>query len=202
MLLALLGGLVWHFLPMAMWQFVIEPQLRAAPEARRLRVELRNDLPPPPEGWTRHTVGNLQFSVPPGFDPPERCTATAMCRLSVGDRHVQIFPTDHLEAYADMVNLRAPDERDLSFRRSAIDNWATIRALRDRVTTSRSKLDSFRFESAGAIGVVAASQRDENTRWVVAAYSPDLGGSRGVGISGFEDADALALLGSLAVTAP
>ena len=85
-----------------------------------------------------------------------------MCRVSVGDRHLQIFGRDHLEPYEDMVNLRAPDERDLSAGRLALANWATMRALRDRVITSRSKLESFRFETEGAVGVVAETRRGES----------------------------------------
>ena len=96
-----------------------------------------------------------------------------------------------------MVNLRAPDRDDLSLFRWPSDNWETIQALRTRVTTTRSKLDSWRYESDRTRGIVATTERSGVKRQVVAAYSRTGEGARVVGLAGVSEPTMLAILASI-----
>ena len=91
----------------------------------------------------------------------------------------------------------APDRRDFSWLRSSQFNWRVIDALRVRVTTSRSKLDSWRFEARDTHGVVARTSRGEATNYVVAAYALDGSGARELGVSGLGQAELERLLSTI-----
>jgi hypothetical protein len=199
---AVVAAIGWQLLPLAVWQLRVGPQLRDLPDAPRLRVETLEAFEAPPADWSLQQLGDLRIAMPPGFALPEDCAPDAACRISVAGRHLQIFDSSHLEPYRDMINLRAPDERDLSVWRLPTANWNSILALRDRVTTSRSKLDSFRFRNKGSMGVVAQTSRNGVDHWIVAAYALGERSSRGLAFSGFTRADSLVMLGSLDFACP
>jgi len=197
-LVVAVGLLTWHVMPVAVWHLMLSEELRAAENASKLRVETRREFPAPPPDWQRLQVGALSFRLPPVRHIPPECTVGIdNCFLEVEGGTVNVFVEGHLEPYGEMVNFRAPDERDLSLLRSARDNWSTIGALRVRVLTSRGSLDSSRFESATAKGVVARTARAGVERYVVAAYSLDESLSRGIGVSGLSPESFHQLLGSL-----
>lgn len=164
-----------------------------------MRVETIR-IEPVPHEWQRLQLGNVSLLVPADLRIPEECeTGLENCHVTGHARTLNLFAQGHLESYADVVNLRAPDERDLSIWRTSTANWGTIRALRDRVETSRSKVDSFRFETQGVKGVAVESIRNGVRRIVAAAYRQDETGSRGLAFSGFSRDDALGMLGSVEI---
>jgi hypothetical protein len=185
-------------MPVAVWHLYVAPGLRSEENAERLRVETVREFPAPPADWQRHRLGNLSMMSPPmEVIPPECSSGKEICFLEFEGGTISLFQEGYLEPYREMVNFRAPDERDLSALRSPGDNWATIQALRVRVLTSRGRLDSSRFQSGTTKGVVARTTREGVERYVVAAYSLDETRSRGVGVSGFSEEALQQLLGGL-----
>jgi hypothetical protein len=202
LLASVLGfALLWHVLPLLAWSLGFQARLASQPNGHRLRVERRSDLAVPDSGWTRHAFAGAEVYAPAGGSLEKPCRETVeLCMRSVENGKLSISRQAPPESLAEMVNLRAPDERDLSITRSSSANWATIRALRDRVTTARATLDSWRYTAPGSIGVVAESELAGRTRYVVIAYPRDAPGSghaRMIGISGVDRAAALRIIGSI-----
>jgi hypothetical protein len=197
-LVALVAAPGWYLLPVAVWHLYLAQGLRSAENAERLRVETVREFPAPPADWQRLRLGNLSMMSPPiEVIPPECGSGKDICFLEFEAGTISLFQEGYLEPYREMINFRAPDERDLSVLRSPGENWATIQALRVRVLTSRSRLDSSRFESGTTKGVVAHTTRDGVERYVVAAYSLDEALSRGVGVSGLSEEAFHQVLGGL-----
>lgn len=202
-LVVLLAAAGWHLLPLAAWQLQVAPGLREHPQAANLRVEMVRGIEASPADWQKLQLGNVSFRVPGDIERPEGCTSgEANCFVSGDARTLNVFAQDHLESYEEIINLRAPDERDLSMWRPSTANWGTIRALRDRVETSRSKLDAFRFETAYVKGVAVETVRKGVLRIVAAAYRKDEANSRGLAFSGFSREEALSMLGSIEIALP
>lgn len=197
-----LSALVWHVLPVVVWHLRVARELEGGVHADAVRVETLRSFPSAPGAWQRVEVGNVVFDAPLAEPAPEACAADrGHCFLQLEGGTLNVFMRGHLEPYEQMVNFRAPDERDLSMFRSAVANWETIDALRLRALTSRGGLESFRFESDGAKGVVATTVRDGNRRFLVAAYSLDGRQARGIGVAGLPAEALHAILGSVEFTA-
>jgi hypothetical protein len=191
-------AVIWQLLPLAVWWLKIGPDLEGEPNAARLEVPVIREFPAPPSSWTRLEVGNIAFVAPLLERSTRPCqSGTALCFLQLEEGTLSIFPSNYLESYQQLVNLRAPDRRDLSIFRSARENWRTIEALRIRVLSSRASLDSFRFSSPGVKGVVARTERDGRQRFVVAAYDHEERSSRGLGVAAVSEPVFVQILGSL-----
>jgi hypothetical protein len=191
-------GLIWHLLPLGVWMFVIEPDLRAEPGAHRLDVPVVESLPEVPAAWSEVVYEGLRLRAPLA-DSGALCPPSEVaCFLLLQDSaSLSVHPLPPGESYRQMVNLRAPDRDDLSLFRWPSDNWATIQALRTRVTTSRSKLDSWRYEADHTLGVVASSERSGIERQVVAVYDRRGERARVVGLAGVSEPTMLAILASI-----
>ncbi len=193
-----LSAVVWHLLPLAVWVLRVAPEVTDGVHAQAVRVETVHEFPAPPADWARVEVGDLVFHAPLAEPVPETCaTGVGHCFLQLEGGTLNVSAEGHLEPYDEIVNFRAPDERDLSLFRSAVANWDTIDALRVRALTSRGALESFRFESDAAKGVVATTVREGNRRFVVAAYSLDESQARGIGVAGLPVETLYAILGSV-----
>ncbi|MGH0035804.1 MAG: hypothetical protein ACQGVK_12330 [Myxococcota bacterium] len=197
-------ALVAHASPLLAWHLGLANALRREPAAHRLRSPTVSEFPSVPDGWEAWSVGALRFALPDGGRRERGCEdAAASCFIVIpadGARDrasLSVFPDGHEEPYDEMRDFRAPDERDLSLWRSARANWRTVGALRTFVLTSRSRLDSSRFESDGARGVFVHSVREGRSRWVVSAYDRAGDTARGLTVAGLSEDDFRALLGSL-----
>lgn len=183
--IASLGGFaaLWHVLPLLVWHLHLRPELAAQANGHRLRVPHRTDFELPERRASQHAYAGVEVSAVFIGDVLAPCgDDTAVCRWPIDGGILSISRTPPGESHGQMVNLRAPDERDLSFIRSAAANWATMRALRERVTTSRADLDSWRYSTPGSRGIVAVTKREGNTRYVIAAYPHDDGRPRMIGV--------------------
>lgn len=195
---------VAHASPLIAWHLGVARSLRSAPDAHRLRSPSLETFPEVPSDWEGWTVGDLRFALPAGARQARGCeTPDSACFIRIpGDGQraaasLSVFPLGHEEPYQEMLDFRAPDERDLSLWRSAAANWATVGALQTFVLTSRAKLDSSRFRSEGARGVFVHTIREGRSRWVVSAYEPDGERTRGITVAGLPETAFRALLGSL-----
>jgi hypothetical protein len=188
---------LWHGLPHWTWALYLEPRLEAMPGAPRLEVPRVALGPDSAAGGTAIRHAGLRFELPgrasKGTPLPSCPPHEPICQLELANGRVVVHSIPPREDFWEMVWLRAPDRGDLSVLRGASFNWNTIDALRTRVATSRSTLDSWRFESAHARGVVARTQRDAIANYVVAAYARDGDGARMLGVSGLprDELDAL-----------
>jgi len=190
--------LVAHLSPLVAWHFGLARYLAARPAAHRLRSPVADAFPEVPGTWQARRLGDLRVALPPDAVGERGCDDSGqVCFLQWSDASLSVLPEGQIEPYAEMLDFRAPDERDLSPWRSAWANWETVGALWTFVTTSRAKLDSYRFAHAGAKGVVVRSLREGRSRWVVAAYAPDESAARGLAVAGFGEPDFQALLGSV-----
>ncbi len=195
--------LLAHLSPLIAWHVGLARPLREAPSAHRLRSAVVDRFPDVPPDWEPWRVGPLAFDLPPDGRRSRGCEGDAAgCFIELPVGSLSVMPAGHQESYEEMLDFRAPDERDLSVWRSARANWATIRALQIFVQTSRSQLESRRFHSAGAKGVFVRTVREGKTRWVVAAYAPDESASRGLAVAGIAPDAFRALLGSLDLRPP
>jgi hypothetical protein len=197
-------ALVAHAAPLLTWHLGLARSLRDEPAGHRLRSPSLEAFPDVPADWEPWQVGALRFALPPGGRRSRGCALAADgCFIQIsgsGSREsasLSVFPAGHQEPYQEMLDFRAPDERDLSLWRSAWSNWDTVGALRTFVLTPRSRLESSRFLSGGAKGVFVHTVRDGHSRWVVAAYEPEGPAARGITVAGLAESDFLALLGSL-----
>jgi hypothetical protein len=191
-------GLLWHALPLLAWHVWMQPRLAALPNAHRLRVVEHTEFAPPDPDWTTQRFADVLLVAPFVADDAGGCgDADGLCTRAIPDGSLSITRNLPAESHAEMVDLRAPDERDVSIWRSAAANWATIRALRDRVTTSRSKLESWRYVAPGSRGVVAETPGSGRTRYVVVAYPRGAGAARMVGIVGATPEVVLRIVGSI-----
>ena len=191
-------ALLWHVLPVLVWHAHVRPVLASAPNAHRLRVPHSADFERPAPGWTRHDFAGVELFAPLEGAGDTGCgDVPDLCQRAIPGGKLSIARRPPGESHAEMVNLRAPDERDLSIMRSAAANWATIRALRDRVTTSRARLESWRYSAHGSRGVVAETDRSGRIRYVVVAYPHGEGEPRMIGIVGGEREIVLRIIGSI-----
>lgn len=197
-------AVVAHFAPLLVWYGGLADSLRREPAAHRLRSRSLEAFPPAPADWQPWQKGVLRFALPGGAREVRGCDGSgAACyivlpaRSERAEASVSVLPPGHEEPYEEMLDFRAPDERDLSPWRSAVANWATIGALRTFVLTSRSAIDSSRFAHERARGVFVHSEREGRSRWVVAAYAPEGDAARGLAVAGLDEDEFHALLGSL-----
>jgi hypothetical protein len=191
-------ALVAQLSPLLAWHAGVARLLSEKTAAHRLRSPIANVFPAVPAAWQLQQVGELTLALPPGGRLARGCAIPAEgCFIEWEEASLSVLPSGEIEPYEEMLDFRAPDERDLSIWRSARANWETVGALWTFVTTSRSKLDSYRFAQARAKGVVVHSMRDGRSRWVVSAYAPDESAARGFAAAGFSDEEFQTLLGGV-----
>ena len=176
---------VWHALPHATWALHLEPELEAQPSAHALDVSFVDVMGDPPAGFAAVHHRGIALRAPLGeFSKTPCANAPPMCQLELTSGRLVIHPEPPPESFWEMVWLRAPDRTDLSWLRGASFNWRAIAALRERVTTPRSKLHSWRFQARDTHGIVAQTQRGETANYVVAAYARDGSDSRILAVTG------------------
>jgi len=194
---------VWHGLPVVVWEVSLRPALEMEPQAARLDVATVRAFPEVPPDWTALAFGEVELRAPLAAASSETCPrAGSHCFLPVEGGTLSITGAGTLESYRTLVDLRAPDQDDLSWWRPSWKNWQTIRALHLRVQTSRSSLDSFRFEHAFAKGVVAHTLRDGRHRFIASTYSPSESANHALGMAGVDHETFMQVLGTLRFRSP
>ena len=189
---------LWHTLPHLVWSLYLEPQFATLPAAHRLDVPFVAMTEETPSGFAAVSHAGVALKVPSSGAAPLSCDQpTTACQLELENGRVVIHSQPPPEDFWEMVWLRAPDRRDLSLLRGADFNWLVIDALRTRVETSRSKLESWRFESQHTRGVVALTQRGPTANYIVAAYARKGAGARILGVSNLSQTELLQILGTI-----
>lgn len=198
-LLALgLATAIWHLLPLVVWAARVEPELSRGPNASCLDVPTIEASAAVPEGWSELVHEGVAIRVPLLDSKQLSCDeGLGVCRRKLVGGNVGIHSQAPRESFEQMIDFRAPDQDDLSMFRSASANWRTIDALRTRVTTSRGKLDTWRYVSPTSKGIVAQTERSGYPRYVIAAYSPDGSKATMIGVSGLGREAVVQMFGSL-----
>ena len=189
---------VWHALPHLTWALHLEHELEGQPAAHALDVPFVEARGEPPPGFAAVSHRGVALRAPLRASSEAACAdGPPLCQLDLVGGRLVIHSEPPPETFWQMVWLRAPDRRDLSWLRSAQFNWRAIDALRVRVTTPRSKLDSWRFEACDTRGVVAQTRRGEIANYIVAAYARDGSGARVLAVSGLEKPELVRLLSTI-----
>ena len=132
-------ALLWHVLPMLVWHAHVRPELASAPNAHRLRVPHSADFERPAPGWTRHDFAGVELFAPLEGAGDTGCgDVPDLCQRAIPGGKLSIARRPPGESHTEMVNLRAPDERDLSIVRSAAaSGFATPMLVTMRVPLAR-----------------------------------------------------------------